>query len=259
MTFDSSVYDTGVNLNASGTLALVHGLLSAGKDVAAALPSAKKALKRLRASAETLQLGYQAPSKPKSESAKRAADNEIDRGFKALERRLSACFELDGADGEDARRIHEQLFPNGLVFLKLKYREQWAKGDAVIAQMSSEGVAERLSELVGPKFVALVRERQKAYGEVLGITKAMDAETEDVMLGEHLRVTRLDLLKYARTIATAVDNEEIDEAVALKALRPLDEARAAARSGRKRASGGASEEPSGDDSPLSGEPLPAVD
>jgi DNA-binding FrmR family transcriptional regulator len=256
MTFDASDYDTVPQTDVAETLALTHALLAAGKAVAAALPAAKKAQKRLRTSGEALQLGFNAPTISKPESAKKIADTETDRAFGGFEKRLAACFVLEGKDGDDARALHAALFPNRLTFLKLKYRKQWSEGEAFLARLGAEGVEARVTELVGAKFVALVRARQRTYGEVLGITKGVEEETEVAKLTELLRATRADLGKYARAVASAAENEDLDETLAEQALRPIATLRADLRSGKKRAEGPSSPE---EISPLSGEPLPEVD
>jgi hypothetical protein len=61
---------------------------------------------------------------------------------------------------------------------------------------------------------------------------------------------------YARAVASATDNEVLDETLVEKALRPVATLRADLRSGKKRAEGPSSPE---DISRLSGKPLPEVD
>ena len=223
-------------------------MISASKDVVEHI-SAKKALKRLRASGEQLRLGYRPPA-AKSESAKRAMDSKADRSWGALEMRLAAACELEGEAGEAARRAHEALFPNGLGFLKIKFREQWIVADAMLKQLVDEDREAAVSRIAGPEYLALVRSRHAAYGEVLGMTKAVESAAEVAKVADLLTDVRLELGKYARVIASAVENDEVEEHVAVAALKPVDELRSALRASKKK---GEAEPPA---PPISPDPLP---
>lgn len=252
MGFDPSSYTTMPQTGAPGTLALVTAVISASKDVVVHI-SAKKALKRLRASGEQLRLGYRPPAGPKSESAKRAMDTKADRSWGALEMRLAAACELEGEAGEAARRAREALFPNGLEFLKMKFREQWVVADAMLKRLAEEDREAAVARIAGSEYLALVRSRHVAYGEVLGITKPVEAAAEVAKIAELLSDVRAELGKYARVIASAVENAEVEEHVALAALKPVDDLRLALRAAKKKGDG----EPS--EPPVSPEPLPPVE
>jgi hypothetical protein len=252
MAFDPSSYTTMPQTGAPGTLAVVTAVISASKDVVEYV-SAKKALKRLRAAGERLRLGYKPPAGPKSESAKRAMDTKADRSWGSLEMRLAAACELEGEAGEAARRAREALFPNGLEFLKMKYREQWIVADAMLKQLVEEDREAAVSRIAGPEYLSLVRERHVAYGEVLGITKPLESAAEVAKIAELLSDVRLELGKYARVIAAGVENSEIEEHVALAALKPVDDLRIALRNAKKKG------EAEPEEPPLSPDPLPPVE
>ena len=251
MAFDSSAYDTVPQTRVSGTVALVRGLITASKGVHF-YASAKKALKRVHSSGDDLRLAFQAPTKAKSESATKLADNLVDRIWSAYEQRLASCFELEGAKAVEARRVHDILFGNGMGFLKLKFRDQWAEGEAILARIKTESLEASLDSLVGAEFLKVLRDRQAAYGEALGITKKMELETDETTMAELLRVARAEIGKYARVVAAAVDNEEIEARVAAEALKPLDDLRLSLKSTKKKG-----EEPV--EPPLSPDPLPPVE
>lgn len=251
MAFDSSAYDTVPQTRVSGTVALVRSVISASKGVVFH-PSAKKALKRVHASGEKLRIGFQAPSKAKSESATKQADNLVDRIWSAYEQRLASCFELDGAKAIEAHRVHELLFGEGMGFLKAKFRDQWAFGEAILARIETHGLEETLDVLVGAEFLVVLRARQAAYGEALGITKKLEVESDETAMVELLREVRAEIGKYARVVASAVDNEEIDVRVGLEALKPLDDLRTSVKATKKKG-----EEPV--EPPLSPDPLPPVE
>jgi hypothetical protein len=95
-------------------------------------------------------------------------------------------------------------------FLKAKFRDQWAFGEAILARIETHGLEPTLDVLVGAEFLEVLRARQAAYGEALGITKKLEVETDETAMVELLRAARAEIGKYARVVASAVDNEEID-------------------------------------------------
>jgi hypothetical protein len=88
---------------------------------------------------------------------------------------------------------------------------------------------------------------------VLGITKAVESAAEVAKIAELLTDVRTELGKYARVIASAVENDEVEEHVALAALKPVDELRLALRASKKK---GDAEPP---EPPISPDPLPPVE
>ena len=256
MSFDPSLYDTVPQTNVAGTLALVRSLVTAGTS-GPSTPAAKKALKRVREAGESLRSAHQAAPPARLESQTRAADTAVDRIWNAVEQRLVAHLELGGKEAEEARRIHEILFPSGLGFLAFKYREQWAEGEAVLARIASEGLEPALDTLVGKPFLEAVRERQRRYGEVLGITQAKPLEEGAPALVEPLREVRRAISTYVRVWAAAADNGDVDARDASAALAPLDTLRTATQAQRKKGARAVDEASAPPVSPA--EPLPPVD
>ncbi|MBX3217941.1 MAG: hypothetical protein KF850_38400 [Labilithrix sp.] len=252
MTFDASLYETIPQTNVAGTLALVRAVITASKGVS--LPAGRKALHRVRAAGEALRTQHQAVPPVKAESVTRATDAAIDRIWSAFAQRLAASIELGGAEGAEAARVYGLLFAKGLTFLSLRYGEQWAEGEAILARIGSENLEVTLGHLVGAPFLRELRARQAAYGEALGITKAKAPAPEAVSLVEPLREARAALGTFARVLIAAVENGDFDEAAATPMLEPLVALRTSLRTKRRPAAG----EPI-DAAPVSPEPLPTVD
>ncbi len=250
MAFDASLYETIPQTNVAGTIALTRAVLTAGKGIE--LPAAKKALRRVRETGEHLRTLHQAAPPAKIESLTRAADAAVDRMWSAFGQRLAANIELGGTDGAEAERVYGLLFANGLTFLTLRYPEQWAEGEAILARIESEKLEGTLDRLVGAPFLRELRARQAAYGEALGITKAKAATPETANLVEPLREARAALSTYARVLIAAVENGELAETSAIPMLAPLASLRASLR-GKKKPN-----EPA-EPSPVSPEPLPPVE
>ncbi len=250
MAFDASLYETIPQTNVAGTLALIRAVLTASKGIN--LPPAKKALRRLRDAGEALRTQHQTTPPAKVESVARAADSAVDRMWNVCAQRLASNIELGGADGAEAERVYVLLFPKGLTFLTLRYPEQWAESEAILARITSERLEATLDRLVGAAFLRELRTRQAAYGEALGITKAKAATPDAVNLVEPLREARAALGTYARVLIAAVENGDFDEASAVPMLAPLASLRASLR-GKKKPS-----EPA-EPTPVSPEPLPPVE
>ncbi len=227
MAFDASLYETIPQTNIAGTIALIRAMLTAGKGVT--LPAAKKALRRLRDTGEVLRRQHQAVLPTKMESMTRATDSALDRIWSAFAQRLAANIELGGTDGAEAERLYALLFTKGLTFLRLRYPEQWAEGEAILGRIQSEGLETSLDHLVGAPFLREFRARQAAYGEVLGITKAKTEAPEATNLIEPLREARTALGTYVRVLIAAVENGDFDEASAVPMLAPLAALRASLR------------------------------
>lgn len=251
MAFDASLYETIPQTNVAATLALVRSVITANR--VNTLPAAKKALKRVRTTGENLRELHHAAPPAKSESMTRAADASMDRIWNAFEQRLAAFVEIGGDDGAEAERIHSLLFPNGMGFLKFKYAEQWAEGEAILGRITSERLDPALDKLVGVPFTKALRDRHAAYGQALGITKAKAVETQSVSLVEPLREARAALGTYMRVLVAAVDNGEFDESDAMLALAPILALRNSVRATKKK--GGVPVETP----PVSPEPMPSVD
>lgn len=159
---------------------------------------------------------------------------------------------LHRAVDDEAERVYALLFAKGFAFLTLRYPEQWAEGEAILGRVTSENLEPTLDRLVGAPFLRELRARQAAYGEALGITKSKAATPEAVNLVEPLRAARAALATYARVVVAAVENGDLDEAVAIPMLAPLASLRASLRGKRKPS------EPA-EPSPVSPEPLPPVE
>jgi hypothetical protein len=248
MAFEAALYETVPQTNVPGTLAVVRGVITAGKEVPH--PSAKKALRRVRATGENLRELYQAAPPAKSESLTKAADAAMDEIWSAVGVRVATYSAVGGADGAEAARVHGVLFPNGMAFLNFKYAEQWAESEAILGRIASEKLEGALDKFVGAPFLEVLRKRHAAYGEALGITKPKAPEPDAASLVEPLRQARAALSTYARVIVAAVANDELDEKVATVALAPIAALRSSLRSNKRK--GGEAE-------PVPPEPLPPVD
>lgn len=225
---DPSLYVRSPQGDVASTVALGVSLLSAvpkdGPD------PVKAAAKKLRASVVSLQTAWNAAVPAAPAVNKRAADSATDNGWGCLEARLSGYARLPADHYPKAARaleIHAALFENGLDFLTLPYKSQWAEGDRRLKLMEERGYAADIEALAGHEFLAEVKRTQKVYGQVLGVTKAEEMPLEVGLLEPLRDVGRavvdynLQLLAWASDVPKAV-------AKVKKALKPIDDQRAAA-------------------------------
>ena len=74
------------------------------------------------------------------------------------------------------------MFPSGMGFLKFKYPEQWAEGEAILGRLASE-FRDLVRAARGASLLHGLRARHVTYGEALRITKAKAVEPETEKLG----------------------------------------------------------------------------
>lgn len=235
---DPEVYVRAPQADVATTVSLGVSLLSALPS-GAPLP-VKAAGKRLRASVVALQAAWRGVPASTPAVTKRAADLSTDNAWGSMESRLSAYARLPADRYPRAQRaqvIHEAVFDGGLEFLTKPFKAQWAEGNKRLQMIDEHGYAADIDVIAGPEFLAEVRRMQKVYGEVLGVTKAEELPPE-LNLVEPLREVGRKVVDLAlQLLAWSSANPEADAAVR-KALKPIDDQRAAAR----RASDAASED-----------------
>ncbi len=254
--FDASPYVRPPILNVASAVGLSRALLAAlPKDAPAAV---RKAARKLRARARTLQDAWrEAESLAKAEDP-RPADQAIDGAWAALRARLDAWASLDAGAFPRATRAAElsaALFPDGLGFLALPYAEEWAESQRRLQRIDAEDLAKDLDALAGKDFLEAVRAAHARYGQAIGVTAARKGETRS--LAEPLREASRAVVAYALQVVAAAQEAD-DEPTAtrwLRALRPIDDHRA--DQARRAKSKGQAAEPT-PDAPRPDTPIPDV-
>lgn len=202
----------------------------------------RRAARRLRATALALQQAWAQSGEKAPRLDKRPADVALDNAWSALFGRLESYARLPVAQAPGAERAAEllaALFPQGLSFLKLPYASEWAESKQRLAQIDRQKLAPSLDALAGPEFLAVIRGAHAAYGDALGMTKALAAGPSPVGLAEPLRATTKALASYALKLCAMADDAD-STAVVRRALRPLDEYRV---NTARRAAGGPGDAP----------------
>ena len=214
----------------------VAGAVALGISLLAHLPkNAPKPVKdaglKLRDSVLSLQAIWAETAVPATPAGRRAADSAVDNAWGALEGRLASYARLPASEYPKAARaaeIHQILFAGGLEFLTLVYRSQWAEGERRLHLITTKELAADIDVLAGPEFLAEVKRTQKLYGEALGVTKAEDLPPE-IKLTEPLRAVGAAVVDYAVQLLAFAGADASAEPAVRRALKPIDDTRAASR------------------------------
>ncbi len=137
--------------------------------------------------------------------------------------------------GEEAKRISEALFSDGVSFAQLDSQESWTQSKRKLERIVEEGYEARIEALGHALFLANVRRAVAQLGEATGCAggpSASEAEPSARALIDARTRFRAALSGYTRSLAVDVD-ETVPATVErfLQAVSPIDDVRAAARNG----------------------------
>lgn len=105
------------------------------------------------------------------------ADTELDASWSGTYNWLSGWAKLPNEPkAAIAAELRERLFPEGLKFTQLKYPLQWAESNTRLSLIADAHLDASFDALGGSSFLKTLRETHKAYGDILGITKAQEEE-----------------------------------------------------------------------------------
>ena len=116
---------------------------------------------------------------------RRPYDQALDGAWGCAYDRLDALGRLPAErypSAQEAARLRQAIFPDGLSFLKLPYEAEWAESQRRLELIASKGWEADLQRLIGAEFVTEVKRCHKDYGEVLGITRPLKPAPLDVNL-----------------------------------------------------------------------------
>ena len=121
-----------------------------------------------------------------------------------------------------ARTITGELFPEGLKFLTLPYKEQWAEADTRLLRLTSQKHDVEIESLGGKVFLDELRAAHAEYGEALGITKPPEKPAAETNLRDALAAFRNALRAYVVRVSAQVDEDDAESsALASALLEPL--------------------------------------
>jgi hypothetical protein len=217
-------------MSAPAALALGAALASAAKKYGVPKP-AERAAQRLTAAHGALDaaLVTLAPKKGYGPEAI-AADRIIDDCWGALHDWLHGWARLPrGPQRALAAGVIAAIFPTGLGFIQLPYREEWAESATRLTRLDEGGHEQAVVELGGKEFVKQVKAAHKVYGEQLDITASSDAAPDAPGGTKRPQIDAFAnaLRAYVLKVASHADEDDAasGERVA-NLLKPLTEFRA---------------------------------
>ncbi len=218
-------------LGEAGTLTLVEEL-EAAATAEPKLPSPLYAAlsQLLGASAETKKhIAARERAGSAADPRARAADRALDDAWGALQSWLLGWTRLpDRADPRiaEARTIYASLFPKGLQFLTLDFKDEWNESQQRLDHITEAQLDQTLNALGGMPFLVTVARAHRAYGHALHITGPRvghaDDHEPDAPVRHAIEATHLALREYvAHVAATVRRNEPSSVETAARLLAPL--------------------------------------
>lgn len=217
-------------LGEAGTLTLVEELEVSAKAVPKLPPDVASALARMLDECTDLKkhIAVRERSGSAADPWARAADRALDDAWGAFQSWLLGWTRLpDKAHPliADARGLYLALFPKGLQFLTLDFKDEWNESQQRLDHITEAKLDDVIDKLGGAPFLITVARCHRAYGEALQITGPKDgkgAPEPDAHVRRSLDSTHLALREYVAHVAATVrrtDNESVIVAAVL--LEPL--------------------------------------
>ena len=136
---------------------------------------------------------------------------------------------LVAAQIADARALYAAMFPKGLQFLTLDFKDEWNESQQRLDHVTEARLDETLEALGGRPFLATVARAHRVYGEALHITpgprahlEGPDEDEPDAPVRRAIEATHLALREYVAHVAATVRRTEVDSVgTAARLLEPL--------------------------------------
>ncbi|HEU4404000.1 MAG TPA: hypothetical protein VFS43_01705 [Polyangiaceae bacterium] len=217
--------------SAASAMALGTALLTAARQEPKLPPRFVRSLERLEAECETLRASRTLRDEAQEIDASVAnqADQDLDVAWSGLHNLLVGSTKLgvtpEGVErGARARAVLTWVFPSGLRFLTLPYRDQWAESQTKLDRLAEPAMAEHLEALGAGPFVRAVEAAYEAYGEALYLTKRKAEVKAHVKVREPLERVLDAVRRYVVQVAAYLDDHEDDaesQAMVRVLLEPL--------------------------------------
>jgi hypothetical protein len=242
--------------SASSALALGTALITTARQEPALPPVFVAPLKRLTQEHEGLRTSRQYQREARGSEAFTApqADQQLDTTWSGLHGLMTAWTKLpstpEGVEkGQRARVVLEIVFPGGLRFLNLPYREQWGESQTRLDRLAEPAIAEHVRALGGQAFVEAIDVAHTNYGLALNLTKRKAALAEQANVRAPLEGFWEAVRSYALRVSNYLDEHRDDPAaqqLGYALLEPLASWKSSGSGRRAKAPGDAGGEEPGD-------------
>lgn len=123
-----------------------------------------------------------------------------------------------------ARHIYAALFPRGLQFLTLDFKDEWTESQNRLDRIRQDRWDVVIGELGGRAFLDLLSSAHHAYGTALHITGGGSTPEPDAAVRKGLEETHMHLRDYVAQVAAMVRRDEATSVdLAMRLLGPVNQ------------------------------------
>lgn len=206
------------HLGEAGTLTLVDELEAAAKATPRVPSSIYAALGRLLEICAELKkhIAVRERAGSSADPRARAADRALDDAWGAMQSWLLGWTRLPDkahAHISDARALYAALFPRGLQFLTLDFKDEWNESQQRLDHITQARLDDVIDKLGGGAFLTTVARCHRAYGEALHITAPRDGSAvadPDAEVRRTLEATQMAMREYVANVAATVRRDEVE-------------------------------------------------
>jgi hypothetical protein len=245
--------------SATSAMALGTALVTAAREEPRLPPVFVKPLKRLEKECDALRTSrqYQREAEAIDVTLVGEVDQQVDGAWGGLHGLLVGWAKLvatpEGAAlGGRARAVLEVVFPDGLRFLNLPYRDQWSESQTKLDRLREPSIAEHVKALGGEPLVGVIAAAHERYGAVLHLTKRKAEVQAQAKVRGALESLLAAIRSYVLRIANYLDENEDDaeaKELGYALLGPLATWKSSGGGRRAQASDGAGDDGSSGDAP----------
>ena len=213
-------------LDATGAQTLATSLLAAAEEHPT-LPEAVRETRNEVAEAlkELIDAAVQRLPAPATDGgpSTREVDARLDAAWRGTYNWLTGWARLpDEPKAQIAAELRDRLFPDGLKFTFFSYPRQWAESNTRLSLIDEAELERSFDTLGGRAFLRALRDTHKAYGEVLGITKAQEEEARTTRIRDALDRLADALRAYVLQVSAMERKSDPNSSkVVEQLLRPL--------------------------------------
>lgn len=200
-------------LTAADAIALATALATRAEAMTGLPPSITRELGRMRQRLNTLRQGAETRVQERSESdSKDVWNRALDAAWAATRSWCKGWGLLPLAEhasqAASARKLEAMLFPDGLRFTLLPYREQWVESQARLGLIEKEGLAAIFAALGGQAFLDCVRKTHDDFGRALGLTQVAEPPASGSIVRDGRDELKASMRRYIMQVTAHADPDD---------------------------------------------------
>ena len=210
-------------LSALTAVVLAEQLITHARKEETLPPFIERMLLRLEAAVAGLKVQIQ-PRAEEDTEEKRRADRALDNAWRALNQWLGALV-LMPSDSlphwEKLQMLYNLLFSDGMTFINISYREQWAESDTRLSAVAEGAYDTAIAESGGAPLFDHLKAAHETYGNVLGISAAKASKASPAIRETYLVLLDTVRAFIVKAVAWADPEEPGSEALSDRLIAPL--------------------------------------